>query len=92
MLLTEREKLRRYSKHVPIVEENRYINVKRSMASIKLVITERTNIEKVILQNSAVTAAAYGSTGANAAAAEQPVAPAVSRYSAIKISTKESKV
>ena len=85
--MTEREKLRRYNKHVPIVEENRYINVKRSMASIKLVITERTNIEKVLLQNnlnsSVDSTASTDTTSTSTTTTTTAPSPIVSRYSAI---------
>lgn len=48
LLLTEREKLRRNKKPVTVLDENRYRNVKRSMANIQFVLTERNNIEKLI--------------------------------------------
>lgn len=47
-MLTEREKMRRNSKPINAPEENRYRNVKRSMACIKFVINERKTIEKLI--------------------------------------------
>lgn len=48
LILTEKQKLRRTVNPVSIIEENRYIKVKRSMAAIKHVLSERQKINNKI--------------------------------------------
>lgn len=82
MLLTEREKTRRLNKHTPVLEENRYRNVKRSMANIKFVLTERDTIEKLVKENCDTNVSAGDDAGSVASSVEELTAP-VSRYSAV---------
>lgn len=48
LLLSEREKQRRARRPVTSVDENRYINIKRSMGAIKFVLGERKKIDAII--------------------------------------------
>lgn len=48
LLLTARVKMRRGMRQVPMLEENRYIKVKRSMAAIKHVLSERQKIGDIL--------------------------------------------
>lgn len=48
LLLSEKQKIRRAQRPYTQLEENRYMNVKRSMAAIKFVLDERKKIAKLI--------------------------------------------
>ena len=48
LLLTARNKLRTAQKRTPPLEEQRYINVKRSMAAIKHTLDERKKIRNLL--------------------------------------------
>ena len=48
MLLSEKQKIRRVQRPYSRLEENRYNNVKRSMAAIKFVLDERKKIADII--------------------------------------------
>lgn len=50
LLLTSRQKTKRRLQPNRDVDENRYINVKRSMAAIKFVLDERKKIDKMLLE------------------------------------------
>lgn len=48
LLLSEREKARRAQRPITSAEENRYTKVKRSMAAIKVTMTERAKIDQLL--------------------------------------------
>lgn len=48
LILSEREKIRKQQRPTTGAEEHRYIKVKKSMAAIKLVLSERTKIRNLI--------------------------------------------
>jgi large subunit ribosomal protein L47 len=54
LLLSEKQKTRRAQRPYTQLEENRYNNVKRSMAAIKFVIDERKKIVKIISSKESV--------------------------------------
>lgn len=58
LLLSARNKLRTAQKRVTPLEEQRYINVKRSMAAIKHTLDERKKIRTMLAEEAAVAAAA----------------------------------
>ena len=81
LLLTEREKLRRTNKHTAVLEENRYRNVKRSMANIKFVLTERDTVEKLVQDQRTVDL----QNPAEVQEVVSELAAGVSRYSAVTL-------
>ena len=52
LLLSEREKIRKQQRPTTGAEEHRYIKIKKSMAAIKLVLSERTKIRNLIRKES----------------------------------------
>ena len=56
MLLSEKQKIRRVQRPYSRLEENRYNNVKRSMAAIKFVLDERKKIAELIAAEESVVA------------------------------------
>ena len=54
MLLSMKERTRKMQRPVTAIEESRYISVKRSMAGIKCVLSERRKIRNVLKKDEEV--------------------------------------